>query len=155
MDQTKLLTSVLKWGKACRLDDFEIATAQSLAWYDRSQYKGPALPESHWAKNAVRRVRSGRDLPGCGTPPSDALNKCWLGERMSEVMDRSPGPDVLAAHREAFDRNFDGLGELGQQVAKLKIAGAKTQEIAIRLERSEGRISQISREVVEGFWESE
>ncbi len=149
--ETKLLETVLKWGKSWGLDDFEIATAQSLAWYHRSQYDGPELPESHWARQAVRHVRNGRDLPGCATPEADALNRCWLGAAMGEVMDRYPGPDMLAAHKEAMDRMLNSLSELQKQVAELRLAGVANKEIAVHLHFSEGRISQIAREIVEKF----
>jgi hypothetical protein len=155
MDQTKLLTTVLKWGKAFRLDDFEIATAQSLAWYHQSQYQGPELPESHWARLAVRHVRFGRDLPGCGTPEHDALNKCWLGAGMAEVMDRYPGPSTLAAHKETLERILKELSEIKREIAELRLSGMANKEIALHVNLSPARVSQIAGEIARLFKESE
>lgn len=81
---TTLLESVLKWGKKRDLDDFEIATAQSLAWYYSTRHDGPDLPDGHWARIAVRAVCNGRDLPGCGTGLADALSHPWQGAGMAE-----------------------------------------------------------------------
>jgi hypothetical protein len=145
----QLLETVRRWGQRCGLDDFEIATAQSLAWYYEATYDGDELPVSHWAQLGVRAVRNGRDLPDCGTGAKDALNFTWQGAGMLEVTDGYPGPDTLAAHREIFDRMFSGLDDLKKQVAELKMAGERTKEIAVHLHLSEARISQISREIVE------
>lgn len=149
--QTTLLETVLRWGSRCGLDEFQIATAQSLAWYFRTQYKGKDLPESHWARLAVKRVRSGRDLPGCGTSPKDALNFTWQGAGMGEVMDKTPSPSTLAAHKETLERILAGLSEVKKEVAELRLSGAANKEIAVHLHLSEARVSQIAREIFEKF----
>jgi len=150
--QTKLLETVLKWGKNRGLDEFEIATAQSLAWYYATKFKGK-LPDSHWARVAVRAVWNGRDLPGCGTSSQDALNFTWQGAGMQEVTDQTPGPDVLAAHKEALERVLSELTAIKKEVADLRLAGMATKEIAIHLHVSKSRVSQIAREIGEMFKE--
>lgn len=151
--ETQLLEIVMKWGRKCGLDDFEIATAQSLAWYYKSRYTGPELPESHWARNAIRSLRNGRDLPGCGTGESDALHHVWQGEGMGEVMDKSPGPDKLVMDKELMERLLAQLSELQKEVAELKTQGRKGKEIALVVGLSEARVSQIGREIAEWFLE--
>src|SRR5256885_909790 len=97
MDVTKLLATVLRWGRAAGLDEQQTATAQSLAWYYAAAYDGPELPVSHWARLGVRATLRGRDLPGCGTGSGDALHRVWQGAGMGEVADRRPPPDEVAS----------------------------------------------------------
>jgi hypothetical protein len=149
----KLLEVVMRWGTRCGLDDFEIATAQSLAWYYRSRYDGPELPDSHWARIAVRGLRNGRDLPGCGTGDCDALHHTWQGHGMGEVVDRSPGPDVLAEQKELMERILAEVSDVKREVAKLKAAGMAGREIAIQVSLSQARVSQILREIADKFKE--
>lgn len=145
----QLLETVQRWGKRNGFDEGQIATAQSMAWYYRANYAGDELPDSHWARLGVRAVRNGRDLPGCWTSPTDALHRIVQGSGMGQVMDRYPGPDTLAADREAFERMLMTLDDKRKQVVELKLAGVKNKEVASHLGLSEARISQLAREIVE------
>ena len=149
----KLLETVAKWGVNCGLDEFELVTAQSLAWHYRSNYSGPELPDSHWARLAVRAAWNGRDLPGCALSTVDALNFVWQGAGMKDVQDKTPPPDVLASHKELLEKILAEVGELKAEVAELRIQGVTGKQIAVHLNISEGRISQIAREIAERFQE--
>lgn len=148
----EILEATLRWARRCGLDEFQIATAQSQAWYYWQEYDGPEdFPAGHWARLAVRGVRNGRDLPGCGTSVKDALLHSWQGAAMPEVMDRSPGPDVLVIHKELLERLERSVDDLKRQVAELRLQGLSNAEVARKVNRSPGRTSQIAREFVEGF----
>lgn len=147
---TKLLDAVERWGLKCGFDDFDIATAQSLAWYYKTRFEGE-LADSHWARMAIRAVRNGRDLPGCGTRARDALHRTWLGAGMGEVMDKTPAPDVLVASAELYDKIMAEIGDLNRQVADLRRQGLSGSEIAQAVGVSRARISQIAREIVERY----
>ena len=72
---------------------------------------------------------------------------------MPEVMDRFPGPDVLAEHREAYERTMAELTDRKRQVAEMRLAGMDNGEIAHLMGLSQARTSQIAREIVERFRE--
>ena len=155
VDHSTLLDTVARLAHRAGLQPDQVATAVSLGWYYATRYEqrygnSDPLPASHWARLAVRATRNGRDLPGCGTSPSDALRHAWQGAGMPEVRDPSPGPDVLAAHREQLERT---LAESPRQrrVADLLIAGTSNKEVAEELGVSPARTSQIAREIVESF----
>ncbi len=145
----QLLETVQRWGQSNGFDEYQIATAQSLAWYYKANYHGDELPDSHWARLGVRAVRNGRDLPGCGTSPKDALNFCSQGAGMMEVMDHYPGPDKLAGDRELFDRMLTTVADKRKQVAELKMAGLMNKEVAKQMSLTPGRVSQLAREIAE------
>lgn len=149
-----LLAVVLKWALRCGLDEGQAATAQSLAWHYRGRCEAQ-YPDSHWAKLAVRAVRHGRDLPGCGTGQADALMHSHQGSGMPEVRDRTPPPDVLADHKERYERVMAGVGEVKKLVAAMRIEGWSNYEIALALKVSPGRTSQVAREIVERFLNDE
>lgn len=151
MELLALLAVVTTWGVRCKLDEFQLVTAQSLAWYwwDRSKVKYPA---SHWARLAVRWVRAGRDLAWCGTGPSDALNHQVQGAGMGEVMDRTPPPDALASHIEEWERLQAKLTLKERQVQSLRIQGIDNGRIALAIGVSPARTSQLARSILEK-WE--
>jgi hypothetical protein len=151
VDLSLLLDTVANLARRAGLDPFQVVTAQSLAWYYVVRYEGMhLLPALHWARLAIRATRNGRDLPGCGTSPSDALRHSWQGATMDEVRDGSPGPDVQAAHREQLERTL-AASPRKRGVADLRIAGVSNREIAEELGVSPARTSQISREIAEDF----
>lgn len=151
MDElTVLLAVVLRWCNRCGLDDFQTATAQSLAWYWSSR-SAVSYPPSHWARIAVRMVRNGRDLAGCGTGQADALSHSLQGCGMGEVLDKEPSPAVLVEHKELLDKILAEVTEIKRQVVELRLQGLSNIEVAERLGVSPGRTSQIAREIAERF----
>lgn len=144
-----ILTVTAEWGRRCRLDEGQIVTAQSLAWYWASRCETP-YPPHYWARLAVRAVHSGRDFAGCATGPTDAIRHAWLTGGMPEKIDPTPGPDTLAEYKEQFERAFGRLADLKQEFLALKIAGLSNLEAVRRLGLSPTRGSQIARE----FWEA-
>jgi hypothetical protein len=150
MDLEHLLAVVLRYGRQRGLTAEQIVTAQSLAWYHASRYEGDPLPASHWARLAVRSTLNGRDLPGCWTSPTDAIHRAWQGCGMHEVRDGSPGPDVLAEHREQYERALSESQQM-RRVAELRVAGLSNLDVARELGVSPARSSQIARRIAEEF----
>jgi hypothetical protein len=155
VELSHLLDTVDRWAQRCHLSPDQVVTAQSLAWYYLTRYQqrhanADPPPPSHWARLAVRATRNGRDLPGCGTSPNDALHRTWQGAGMGEVRDPDPGPLACAIHREQMERTL-AESPRKRRVADLRIAGLSNLEIAEDLGVSPARSSQIARETAEDF----
>lgn len=146
-----LLLTVAKLARKFKMDEFQTATAQSVAWLWASE-SPTDYPPSHWARLACRAVFYGRDLPGCAVSRADALSHSSQGCGMDEAMDTTPGPDVLAAHREQWERITKGMTAKEADLTRLKIEGLANQDIARTLGVSPGRASQIARAIAEE-WE--
>lgn len=146
---TTLLNVTEKWARKCGLDEDQIQRAMVEAWY-RWRQRTKKLPFSCWARMAVRAVRNQVDLPWCGTPPTDALRHATFGV-MREVMDRTPPPDVLVDHAERFERALNQRSLKHRQMASLRIQGADVKQVAAALNVSPGRVSQMARDIAEGF----
>lgn len=135
--------------KAISWDEDLQATAVSLAWYywHKRQIDFPA---SVWARCGVRAALAGRDLPGL-TSSTDVFDRLvkWSGAGMHNVMEKRPGPDKLAEHRELMEQFLQGLSPARQQIFLALLDDASGLEIARRLERTPARVSQMRRE----YWE--
>jgi hypothetical protein len=146
-----LLLVVARLARMYKMDDFQVATAQSLAWL-WSKDSPVDYPPSHWARLACRHVHNGRDLPGCAVSRADALEHSVQGAGMDFKMDTTPGPDVLAAHREQWERITGGMTDREADLTRLKLEGMANKDIARTMGVSEGRASQIARAIAEE-WE--
>ena len=148
----ELLSVVAELGRKRRLDEWDVTRAQSIAWLLASRC-AKQFPAHYWAHLAIRRVRCGRDLPGCETSETDVLRsrKTWLCGVMGDVKDPSPGPAAQAAHREQWQRLEAALTPQEGNVARLALEGLSGVEIAERLGRTQGRVSQLRRQAA-GRW---
>jgi DNA-binding CsgD family transcriptional regulator len=146
----ELLAAVAALARRYKLDEWDLTRAQSIAWLLAVRCDQPQrFPWNYWAVLAIRRVRCGRDLPGCETGENDVLRRTWLSGPMNEVRDPGPGPAAQAAHREAWELLENDMTEMESRVAALALDGLSGVQIAERLGRTQGRVSQLRRQVVE------
>lgn len=126
--------------------------AVTLGWWfwHRSPNKRH-LPASVWARVAVRAALNGRDIPGVKIGKfRDAMRRRESqGAGMGELADRRPGPLNLLIIREETERFFASLDEFEQRMCNLLADGVKNQEVARRMRRSPGAISQRRRRLME------
>jgi len=148
------------WGVADRYarkvfgtDDESYSLAMVLCWWIFTQRRED-FPASCYIRLAVRNVRYGRDLPGVQASKFrdvyDYLTK-WDGGDMNLVIDRRPGPERVAEMREEMEAFLATCTEQERAVAETLMGdhGATVAHLADLIGRSQGRVSQIRRELKE------
>lgn len=133
-----------------RQDDERVTDAIAIAWWMWSRRKRD-YPASAFARQSVRWVLQGRDLPGLQPQATD----CWrklsrvAGGGMDGLPDRRPGPARIAEQRELTERFLAGLPDRDREMSDMLLDGAKVADIADALNLSSGRVSQRRRELME------
>lgn len=130
------------------------AVALVLAWW--AWHIAPDkrhLPPSVWAKVGVRHALAGRDLPGIRSKFRDAWDHLdqWQGAGMDNVADRKPGPLHAAIALEEVERFFDSLDDFEREMCELLSQGLPNQEVARRMNRTPGAISQRRRRLADRY----
>lgn len=144
MFEAMILPVVLSYARLT-LRPVQIPEAVVQAWFAWSTAREPDLPPIVWAMHGVRRVRTGRDLPGMGTGAKDALHRSSQGAGMDGFRDhRAATPLNTLIHREELER----IREAGGEVVELLMLGMGTTEVAKAVGVSPGRVSQIRREMM-------
>lgn len=130
-------------------DDERVAVAQVLAW--DCWRRRPGLAASAYARMAVRRVLSGRDLPGCAMSRRDIYRRLTKveGAEIGEVGSRAPGPDAVAEAKEELDRLHTNASPKVRRFLELAQEGETTTAIAAALGLSLARVSQLRREAMD------
>jgi len=136
-------------------DDDKVTLAGTLAWHAwaAARPEQKELPASVWARAAVRKVVSGRDLPGVQASHFRDIwenAERWEGGDMNLTRDRAPGPERLAEEAEAYARFKAALNEQERKMVEAVEADLNvgTFDLAELLGRSPGRISQMRRELL-------
>jgi hypothetical protein len=146
---TKVLPVVVRHARSLHNEELE-AIALVLAWWAWSHRK-QELPPSVWARVGVRHARAGRDLPGIKSKFRDVWDHLeqWQGGSMGQVVDRRPGPAGQAAWKEELAAILAHLSAAQQELAELvqEEGILRTDELARRLGKTPGRISQMRREI--------
>lgn len=137
--------------KAFGQDDEKVSVTTCLAWLYWSR-RPHDYAASHWARLAIRDVMNGRDVPGIRTKFRDVWDHLvrWQGAGMDEVLDRRPGPEEQVMWAEEYERVCERLTPEQQRMADIirSDANAGTGDIATRLGKSAGRVSQMRREIL-------
>ncbi len=130
-----------------------IAIALVLAWWEwkNATEEQKTLPPSVWARVGVRHALEGRDLPGLKRNRGrsvDPLDVAWRCGAMAYVADRSPGPERIAQAKEEWTVFLASLNAKQTAMAVAIMDGiTSTGALAAHLGVSEGRVSQIRREM--------
>lgn len=144
---------VRKYARACcgGCPDKE-AMALVIAWH-RWEYGGRKdLPATVWARVGVRHALAGRDIPGVQSKFRDAMRyRETQGAGMEGLADRRPGPVRTLIAREEFEAFAAGLDEFEAEMCDLLADGTPNQEVARRMGRTPGAISQRRRRLMERY----
>lgn len=142
---------IKKYARACceGCPDRE-AMALVLAWYYWEHGGRKDLPPTVWARVGVRHAITGRDIPGLRSRFRDAMKyRETQGAGMEGLADRRPGPVRTVIAREEFEIFWEGLDSFEREMADLLGEGLPNQEVARRMRRTPGAISQRRRRLME------
>jgi hypothetical protein len=146
-----LLLAALKFARKVFGDDDErVCLVQTTAWFlwHTAPEEVKHLAPAHWAKLAVRRVKQRRDLPGVkkyNDPMDKAIMQPVVGVRC-----KRPGPLAQLIHKEELDRMLANATEGERKLCEAIQDGVyRTDELAVRLNVSNGRVSQLKRQLAE------
>lgn len=149
----EIAPTVLKYARTCceGCPDRE-AMALVLAWFYWAFGGRKDLPATVWARVGVRHALAGRDIPGIRSKFRDAMKyRETQGAGMEGLADRRPGPVRTLIAREEFEAFAAGLDDFEREMVEMLGDGLPNQEVARRMRRTPGAISQRRRRLMERF----
>ena len=128
------------------------AMALVIAWYRWETSRAKHLPATVWARVGVRHALAGRDIPGVQSRCRDAMTyREAQGAGMEGLADRRPGPVRTLIAQEEFEVFAAGLDDFEQEMCDLLADGSPVHEVARRMRRTPGAISQRRRRLMERY----
>jgi len=116
--------------KAQGLYGDDVDRAVAWAWYCGSVRKEFEIAEEglvFW--RAIRDVRRGQDLPGCGTPYKDAMRHLGNGDVLEFIGHKRPSVEDCHRSKEALRLAICGLSKLGRRLILARLRGITRQRL--------------------------